>query len=257
MTVTRSTSLVPAILLLFASFTRLATAQTATLKVPPGLPASCTPLATLLSAYPPPTDGKVVDDALNNGIDAYYSQYVATATAKPTASLNHASLCDFIISTQIPSASPSATPALSSYISAAGIWLEDHGLEEAESLLEGDCQEAVQSGDDMAIGDLDFVIAFGPCYTLLGWDQRAATISSATTTSVATTSVATTHATTTSASSAPTITSSGSGSVQVTPSPTGQSSDASATPSSSGSKRAVGEFGILGMTLGIILLLSL
>jgi hypothetical protein len=257
MTVTRSTGLVPAMLLLFASFTGLATAQTATVKVPPGLPASCTPLATLLSAYPPPTDGKVVDDALNNGIEAYYSQYVATATATPTAPLNHASVCDFIISTQIPSASPSATPALSSYISAAGIWLEDHGLEEAESLLAGDCEEAVQSGDDVAVGALDFVIAFGPCYTLLGWDQRAAAVSGATTTGAATASVATTHATTTSASSAPTVTSSGSGSVQVTPLPTSQSSGADATPTSSGSKRAAGELGILGMTLGVIVLLSL
>lgn len=132
----RSTGLVSTMLLL-ASFLPWTTAETTTVSLPKGLPASCTPLATLLSEYPPPTDGKAVDDALNSGITALYSRYAATATAESRVSLNLASRCDFIISTQIPSATPSVTSALSSYISAAGIWLEDHGLDEAKSLLSG------------------------------------------------------------------------------------------------------------------------
>ncbi|KAI1126434.1 hypothetical protein F5Y10DRAFT_244748 [Nemania abortiva] len=238
----RPTGLVLAMLVVLASFLRLATAQTATLRILTGVPASCTPLATLLGKYPPPTDGETVDEALNDGLDAFRSRYQATATAKPTASLNRASLCDFIISTQIPSATPSATPALSSYISAAGIWLEDHGLDEAESLLGGDCSGVVPWEDGMAIGALDFVVAFGPCYKLLGWDQRTFTSSIAMTTN---------------ATSAPTTTPSKSSSVQVTPSPTSQSSETDAPPPNSGSKRAVDALCILGTAVCAILFISL
>ncbi|KAI0107271.1 hypothetical protein GGR51DRAFT_516842 [Nemania sp. FL0031] len=243
----RSLDFAPA-MLLFASFLRLTTAQTATLDIPTGLPASCTPLATLLSEYPPPTDGEAVDDALNNGIDAFYTHYQATATAKPTASLDRASLCDYIISTAIPSASPSVIPALSSYISAAGIWLNDHGLDEAKSLLDGDCTRVVQDDDQLAVGALDFVIAFGPCYELLGWDERETANSSAST-----------SATTTEASSAPaTTTPSGSSSVQATTSPTtSQSSETDTSPPSSGSNRVADAFWILSATAGAIFLITL
>ncbi|KAI0535264.1 hypothetical protein GGR58DRAFT_448996 [Xylaria digitata] len=241
MTGERFTGLVPAVLLI-ASFLPVTTAQTATLDIPKGLPASCTPLATLLSEYPPPTDGEVVDDALNEGLNAFYTRYQATATAS-TFSLNHALLCDFIISTQIPSATPSVAPALSSYISAAGIWLEDHGLEEAESLLDGDCDQVVQSDDELARGALDFVVAFGPCYELLGWDQRTSAGSSSTTN-------ASSAPTTT-----PTVTSSGSTTLEATPSPT-QSSETDASPPSAGSRKMADAFWIMGTTACVMLLLS-
>ncbi|RWA09324.1 hypothetical protein EKO27_g5780 [Xylaria grammica] len=243
MTGERSTGLVAAMLLL-ASFLPVATAQTPTADLPTGLPASCTPLATLLSEYPPPNDGRVVDDALNNGLNELFTRFEATVTASTT--VNRTSFCDFIISTQIPSATPSATSALSSYISAAGIWLEDHGLEEAESLHSGDCERVVQSDEDeLARGRLDFVIAFGPCYELLGWDQRAAASSGATTTDASSTLTV-----------APTATPSKSESTQATPSPTGESSEVDTSPPSAGSRRVADAFVILGTTVCVILLLS-
>ncbi|KAI8946100.1 hypothetical protein F4801DRAFT_565847 [Xylaria longipes] len=233
MTGERSIGLMLATLLL-ASFLSVATAQTATLHMyDAGVPASCTSLATLLSKYPPPTDGEAVDDALNDGINAFLTQYEATATA--TASLDRTSFCDFIISTQIPSATPSVTSALSSYVSAAGIWLEDHGLDNAKSLLEGDCGSVVQT--ELAIGALDFVVAFGQCYELLDWNQKTSAAGSGATATM-----------TTDASSAPTatstVTSSGSGSVHATPS-----------PPSAGSRTVVGALWVLGTTVSIILLL--
>ncbi|KAF2966850.1 hypothetical protein GQX73_g6725 [Xylaria multiplex] len=242
MTGKRFTGLAPAVLLV-ASFLPVITAQTATLDIPTGLPASCTPLATLLSEYPPPTDGEVVDDALNEGLETFYSRYEATATVS-TFSLDYVSLCDFIISTQIPSATPSATPALSSYISAAGIWLKDHGLEEATSLLDGDCDRVVQSDDELARGALDFVVAFGPCYKLLGWDQRTLASSSATTTDASSAPTTT-----------PTGTSSGSRSLEATPSTT-QSSETDASPPNAGSRKMADAFWIVGMAACVIVLLS-
>ncbi|KAI0468134.1 hypothetical protein F4859DRAFT_517325 [Xylaria cf. heliscus] len=221
----------PALLILVAFFIPTTTAGTATLNIPTGLPASCTPLATLLSEYPPPVEGKALDDALNSGLDALYTRYEATATATAAGSLsNKTTICDYIISTQIPSATPSVTSALSSYISAAGIWLEDHGLQEAESLLYGDCQSVVQPGDEDAIGDLDFVIGFGECYKILSWDQRTSSNPDATTTDVTTTHATTTDAATTKASSTSTATPSRTGSAGTITSPTSQPSETSVPP---------------------------
>ncbi|GAP92685.1 hypothetical protein SAMD00023353_9600290 [Rosellinia necatrix] len=233
--------------LLLASALSLAAAQTTTLDIPKGLPASCTPLATLLGEYPPPTERGALDDALNDalaeGLQEFESRHQATATAAPSAPFDDAAFCGFVISTQVPSAAPSVTSSLSSYISAAGVWLEDHGLHAAESLLNGDCEAVVQPDDLVSVGALDFVIAFGRCYHLLGWDQTTSADAGVTTT--------------TGASSAPTPTPSESGSVAlVTPSPTGQATDVDVPAASSGSEGVAGAFWVLGVTLGITLLLA-
>ncbi|KAI0817826.1 hypothetical protein GGR55DRAFT_41221 [Xylaria sp. FL0064] len=246
MTGLHSTGLVPAVLLLANAFLPVTTAQTATLDIPRGLPASCTPLATLLSDYPPPKDGQVVDKALNNGIDVAFSQ-TATEFDDITA------FCDFVISTQIPKATPSATSALSSYISAAGIWLEEHGVEQARSLLDGDCDPVVQPGDYDAQADLDFVIGFGQCYEALGWDKRASG-SGATITNAS--SIPTVTATVTSTStSISAMTASESGSTHATASPTSQTADKGASPNA-GSRRVADAPWLLGAIVCVILLLS-
>ncbi|KAJ3577277.1 hypothetical protein NPX13_g3291 [Xylaria arbuscula] len=248
-----ATGFVPATLLL-SLLSPMATAQTsdyelltATTIYPTGIPASCTPLTTLLSEYPPPKEGRVVDDALNNALDDFFSREEAMMTATATTertSIDSTSFCDYIISTQIPSATPSATSSLSSYISAAGIWLDKHGLKEAESLLDGDCSVVVQSDEDeQAIGDLDFVIAFGPCYEALGWDKRTSTGSgSASATATTTTTDASTELTAT-----PSV--SQSRSTQATPSQTGQATETDAPPPNAGSKKVVDALCILGATV--------
>ncbi|KAI0424129.1 hypothetical protein F5Y09DRAFT_325294 [Xylaria sp. FL1042] len=242
-------------LLLVNAFLPVTTAQTSTLRIPTGLPASCTPLATLLSDYPPPKEGKVVDEALNDGLEAAHSRFVATATSSDE--LNYTSLCDFIISTQIPSATPSATSALSSYISAAGIWLEDHGVEEAKSLLDGDCDLVVQPDDFEAQGDLDFVIGFGQCYEALGWDKRTPGSGATTTNAKSITTVSATMTPTSTPASASTsiMTASESGSAQATPSPAGQTGNEDAPPNS-GSRRVADASWLLGAIVCVILLLS-
>ncbi|KAI1357078.1 hypothetical protein F5Y01DRAFT_266711 [Xylaria sp. FL0043] len=248
MTGLHSTGLVPAVLLLANAFLPVTTAQTATLDIPTGLPASCTPLATLLSDYPPPKDGQIVDKALNNGLDVAISQ-TTTEFDDITA------FCGYIISTQIPSATPSVTSALSSYISAAGIWLEEHGLEQAESLLDGDCDPVVQLGDYDAQADLDFVVGFGQCYEALGWDKRTSG-SGATTTTTNASSIPTVSATVTSTStSISATTASQSESAHATASPTGQTDDKGAPPNA-GSRRVADAPWLLGAIVCVMLLLS-
>ncbi|KAI1420325.1 hypothetical protein F5Y12DRAFT_719643 [Xylaria sp. FL1777] len=245
----RSTVVAPAMLILVALFLPTTAAKTTTtLDIPAGIPASCTPLATLLSEYPPPADGKAVDDALNDGLNAFYTHYGATATAATVS--NHTTLCDYIISTQIPSATPSVTSALSSYISAAGIWLEDHGLNEAESLLSGDCQSVVQPDDEAAIGNLEFVIGFGQCYKLLAWDQRTSSSPG-----VTTTDATTPDATTTKASSTSTATPSRSGSTGTITSSTSQTSETNAPPNAGG-RREGDLFWILATVMCVTLFYS-
>ncbi|KAI1274394.1 hypothetical protein F5Y07DRAFT_218173 [Xylaria sp. FL0933] len=239
------TGLVPTVLLLANAFLPVTTAQTATLDIPTGLPASCTPLATLLSDYPPPKDGQILDKALNNGLDVAFSQ-TTTEWDDLTA------FCGFIISTQIPSATPSVTSAMSSYISAAGIWLEEHGLEQAESLLDGDCDAVVQLGDYDAQADLDFVVGFGQCYEALGWGKRASGAGATTTTHAS--SIPTVSATVTSTSVSAT-TASQSDSANATASPTGQTGDKGAPPNA-GSRRMVDASWLLGATVCVMLLLS-
>ncbi|KAI1183333.1 hypothetical protein F5B17DRAFT_142732 [Nemania serpens] len=246
----RLTGVASAMLFLVAFFVPATTAKvTTTLDIPTGLPASCTPLATLLSENPPPAEGKALDDALNDGLEEFYSRYEATATAGSLR--NHTTLCDYIISTQIPSATPSVTSALSSYISAAGIWIEDHGLKEGESLLDGDCSGVVQPEDQAAIGDLDFVLAFGQCYTLLAWDQRTSSHPD-----VTTTAATTTDATTTKAGSTPTTATHGrSGSAGTIASPTGQPSETNAPPNAGG-RREGDMFWILATVISVTLFYS-
>ncbi|KAK5628940.1 hypothetical protein RRF57_004655 [Xylaria bambusicola] len=214
-------------------------AQTATPRLSSTLPASCTALATLLSESPPPTDGKVVDNALNNAISEYVSTDLITATGNG-GYIDPTSFCDFVISTQIPSATPSATSSLSSYISAAGIWLDEYGFAEASSVLEGDCLGAVGINDGWALTALNFVVGFGPCYTLLGWDKR--------------TSAGSGSATMSGASSA-TSTPSETGSAQITPSPTGQATETNSPPPNAGNKKVADPAWILGATLCVALLL--
>ncbi|KAI1116321.1 hypothetical protein F5Y14DRAFT_77839 [Nemania sp. NC0429] len=227
----RFSGVAPAMLMLAAFFLPTTTAQTPTLNIPTGLPASCTPLATLLSKYPPPKDNEALDDALNSGVDAFLSSYSATAaTATKVSRLNTTSLCEFIITTQIPSALPSLTASLSSYVSAAGIWIEEHGLEEAASLLVGDCTAVVQPGDEEARGDLDYAIGFGQCYKILAWDQRTSSHPGATTTKASSTSDATPGP---------------SGSAGSVTSPTGQPSETDAAPPNAAGRREGDLFWIL------------
>ncbi|KAI1195384.1 hypothetical protein F5X97DRAFT_308537 [Nemania serpens] len=241
----RFTGVGAAVLMLVAFFLPTTTAKTTTLDIPTGLSASCTPLATLLSEYPPPTDGKALDDALNDAIHALYTRFEVTATAP-----NPPNVCDFIISTQIPSATPSVTSALSSYISAAGIWLEDHDLSKARSLLHGDCDGVVQTDDEAARGALDFALAFGQCYKLLAWDQRTSSNPE-----VTTTEATTTEATTTGASSTSTATPSRSGSAGTIVSPTSQPSETIAPPNAGG-KREGDLFWILAAVMCVTLFYS-
>lgn len=213
-----------------------ATAQTTTLNIPTGLPASCTTLATLLSEYPPPPDGEVLDKALSNAVDAYVSTFEAART--PLAPIT---LCNYIISTHIPSASPSVTSALSSYVSAAGIWLEDHP-DAADLLLYGHCSDLVLAEDKVAVGDLQAALGSGQCYKLLGWDQKAPSNPGATTT----------DATTTTASSTSTSTPSRSGPTGTIPSPTSQPTETTAPPNAGG-KREGDLFWILATVMCVTL----
>ena len=214
------------------------------------IPATCTSLASYLGEDPPPTETSVLDTALNNALD----ELISSVTVSPGQNSRGfiTTFCDFVISTQIPSATPSATSSLSSYISAAGIWLQDHGMEEAESLLDGECSDAVDIDDHQAQADLDFVLAFGRCYKVLGWDKRTSAGSGSATGTTAST------ATTTEASfaSAATLSPSRSGSAQATPSQTGQATETDAPPPNAGSKRVINTFWVLGVTMYLAFLLS-
>ncbi|KAI1159357.1 hypothetical protein F5B18DRAFT_637042 [Nemania serpens] len=244
----RFTGVAPAMLILVAFFLPTTTAKTPTLQIPTNIPTSCIPLATVLGESPPPTDGKALDNALIHGLEALYSSYAATATAASRP--NKTSVCDYIISTQIPSATPSVTSALSSYVSAAGIWLEDHGLDTAKSLLGGDCSGVVQGEDYAAQAELDFVINFGECYTLLAWDQRTSSHLDATTTDVTTTDARTTKTNPTS-----TATSSRSGSAGTITSPTSQPSETNAS-TNAGGRREGDLFWILATVMCVTLFYS-